>query len=439
MRKYILSALLIVAGMQMAWAQGFRVYQSDGTQLQFSLSTDSIVFDNGLSGEEVFGPFTPVNQCIAKTWYMSNTESFTFNADGTTNYMEGGTYEFFPYQGTLLLYDEFGVPVTFFKVMKLTAEKMIVSTNTGNGIMVWSASAPVQYVTDIILNNLSLTLNVNAIKTLTATVLPEDADNKELEWTSSDSGIAWVNQNGLVIGNAEGTCTITCSATDGSGVKAECLVTVKSSLPDTHEYVDLGLPSGTLWATCNVGAYNPEEYGDYFAWGETTPKDDYSLDTYLYSDGPYYNKKLTKYCQISNKGYNGFTDDLTELLPEDDAATANWGNKWQTPSQDQLKELFGNHTSTSWTTLNGVEGMEIRSRSNGKTIFLPAAGYYFSTSFYGTGALGTIGSYWSRSLKTSDPANAFSMSIWIEDDIDNYEFDSRQRDIGLSVRPVRVP
>ena len=90
-----------------------------------------------------------------------------------------------------------------------------------------------------------------------------------------------------------------------------------------HDYVDLGLPSGTMWATCNVGAESPDQYGDYFAWGETTPKDTYNWNTYLYSNGDY--NQLTKYCSQSDFGFNGFTDNLKTLQPSDDAATTNWG------------------------------------------------------------------------------------------------------------------
>lgn len=87
-----------------------------------------------------------------------------------------------------------------------------------------------------------------------------------------------------------------------------------------HVYVDLGLPSGTLWATCNVGANTPEEYGDYFAWGETSTKAKYNWNNYKYcKDG--YSRNLTKYCNDPYEGYQEFTDELTELHPCDDAAS----------------------------------------------------------------------------------------------------------------------
>ena len=136
-----------------------------------------------------------------------------------------------------------------------------------------------------------------------------------------------------------------------------------------HEYVDLGLPSGTLWATCNVGANNPEDFGDYFAWGETSPKDDYNWDTYRYSNGGSNgHPNLTKYCSDSDYGYNGFTDNLTILQPEDDAATANWGNGWRMPTKEECQELFS-YCTWLYTTQNGMTGMRIIG-PNGNTLFL---------------------------------------------------------------------
>ena len=97
--------------------------------------------------------------------------------------------------------------------------------------------------------------------------------------------------------------------------------------PDNHEWVDLGLPSGTLWATCNVGANAPEEYGDHFAWGETSPKDVYNWSTYQWCNGSMFT--LTKYNTESSLG---MVDNKTELDPEDDAAYVNWGPSWRTPT-----------------------------------------------------------------------------------------------------------
>ncbi len=198
---------------------------------------------------------------------------------------------------------------------------------------------------------------------------------------------------------------------------------------EEHEYVDLGLPSGTKWATCNVGANSPEEYGDHFAWGETKPKSTYDWSTYKWCKDSF--DTMTKYCAHSSYGYNGFTDNLTELQPEDDAATANWGSPWRMPSSDQIEELFNSsYTTTEWTTLNDVYGRKITSKSNGNSIFLPAAGDRWSDELYDAG---NHGYYWSSSLGPSSDGNAYSLSfnslVW------SWNYDSRGN--GQSVRAVR--
>ena len=170
------------------------------------------------------------------------------------------------------------------------------------------------------------------------------------------------------------------------------LINILLSVPDEpeHEWVDLGLPSGTLWATCNVGADTPEGCGDHFAWGETEPKDYYDWSTYKWCNGSY--DTMTKYCTISSFGYNGFTDGKTELDPEDDAAYVNWGPSWRMPSKEQQDELQDNCT-WMWTTSNGMNGMLVTG-PNGNTIFLPAAGSR-SDWLYNVGYHGL---YWSRTL-----------------------------------------
>ena len=188
---------------------------------------------------------------------------------------------------------------------------------------------------------------------------------------------------------------------------------------EEHEYVDLGLPSGTLWATCNIGANSPEEYGDYLAWGETTTKSDYNWSTYFDTDNGSSFKKYN-----SNGG-------LTELQPTDDAATANWGSDWQMPSLAQIQELCSSNTTTEWTQVNGVNGRKITSKSNGNSIFLPVAGYRYGTSLY---SAGSYGYYWSRSLYAGDAYNAYYL-YFLSDYIGwNYGY----RRFGQSVRPVRV-
>ena len=195
---------------------------------------------------------------------------------------------------------------------------------------------------------------------------------------------------------------------------------------DSHEYVDLGLPSGLLWATCTVGANVPEEYGDYFAWGETQPKDTYNWSTYQYCMGNY--NTLTKYCNKANYGYNGFTDTLTVLLPEDDAATTNWGDGWRMATLEEWQELLNNTTNT-WTTQNGVNG-RLFTATNGNSLFLPAAGVCSGSSLNDAGIWGY---YWSSSLCPGDQSTAETIAIRSL----NAYWGNSNRKAGRSVRPVR--
>ena len=113
-------------------------------------------------------------------------------------------------------------------------------------------------------------------------------------------------------------------------------VMIESATPaGEHGYVDLGLPSGLLWATCNEGADSPEEYGGYFAWGETETKDTYSWNNYAHGA----ENALTKYCTLSSHGNNGFTDNLTTLDSGDDAATVLWGADWRIPTKAEWRSF----------------------------------------------------------------------------------------------------
>ena len=196
-----------------------------------------------------------------------------------------------------------------------------------------------------------------------------------------------------------------------------------------HIFVDLGLPSGTLWAICNVGADTPEGYGDYFAWGETQPKSSYSWSNYQYCQGS--ENTLTKYCFNPIYGYNGFTDSFTALFPEDDAATANWGKDWRMPTREEWQELY-NNTSYSWITLNGVKG-RILIASNGNSLFLPATGYLNDNSrLY---SVGSSGYYWSSSLNTYVYPNRAWYSYFYSDS--QCGTGNWPRNCGQSVRAVR--
>ncbi len=153
---------------------------------------------------------------------------------------------------------------------------------------------------------------------------------------------------------------------DGTSVQF-AIADVDSISFSGHEYVDLGLPSGLKWATCNVGATAPEAYGDYYAWGETAPKTIYNWSTYKWCNGSY--DTQTKYCTSSSYGT---VDNKTVLDLADDAARANWGGAWRMPTDEEWTELRENCTWT-WTNLNGKNGYEVKG-ANGNSIFLPAAG-----------------------------------------------------------------
>jgi hypothetical protein len=216
-----------------------------------------------------------------------------------------------------------------------------------------------------------------------------------------------------------------------------------STAPKGVVAVDLGLPSGTKWANMNVGATRPEEYGLYFAWGETTG---YTSDT---SDGRLFkwtNYKwcnhriylMTKYCTDSKKGT---IDNKTVLDLEDDAAHVNWGGSWVMPTSGEIDELLANTTS-EWTTVNGIKGCKFTSKTNGNSIFLPAAGR--STSHLRKGRSPLIGDiagteeyqqvtgcYWSASLDGKRPY--FAMSLYFSQGYKNVT-----RELRFFQFPVRA-
>ena len=191
-----------------------------------------------------------------------------------------------------------------------------------------------------------------------------------------------------------------------------------------HEYVDLGLPSGTLWATTNIGAANPWDYGDYFAWGETTTKSKYDWSTLKYCE----DNTGDKFSKYNTQSEFGSVDNKSTLERTDDAAAANWGSDWCMPTLDQIQELEGK-CKWVWTTDHGVNGYKVTG-PNGNSLFLPAAGCRYGTDH---GDVGSEGDYWSCLLHEPYPGGAccllFSSSgvVWTV----------VSRDGGHTVRPVR--
>jgi hypothetical protein len=197
------------------------------------------------------------------------------------------------------------------------------------------------------------------------------------------------------------------------------------------EYVDLGL--SVMWATCNVGAKCPEEYGDFFAWGETKPKDNYSWNTFfdnISGGDELFGVRITAANKYNNDG------GLTNLTPEDDAAYVNWGPDWRMPTYNELCEL---RDSCIWTwfdngnsEFNGVAGYKVQGRKEGYTdkfIFLPAAGYRLGTGIH---YAGVCGCYWSTSIDPDFASNAQELDFKMEDGLLPPIF----REDGSSVRPV---
>ena len=284
-------------------------------------------------------------------------------------------------------------------------------------------------VKGVSLDRTSLTMVVGTKRQLFAKVEPESIKNPKLKWTSADDGVATVAKDGTVTAVSLGTTTITVKTVEG-GYTATCTIKVVNQSDIVPEYVDLGL--SVKWATFNLGATTPDDYGDYYAWGETETKEVFTPKEYKwYTPG---NKKylITKY-SILNSEYDAEpVDNKTVLDPEDDAAHVNWGGSWRMPTYAEWKELIDNCTGKRTKNYNGtgVMGMIVTSNIPGyteKSIFLPAAGYAISNS--GIKYSGEEGIYWTSTLDIITPyAGVF---CWF-----GYYLPASSRFFGHSIRPV---
>lgn len=198
---------------------------------------------------------------------------------------------------------------------------------------------------------------------------------------------------------------------------------------DNVEYVDLGLPSGNLWATCNLGASSPEAYGDYYAWGEVEPKQKYTYPNHKWYKEGAPSQGFTKYNNEDGK--------LT-LEDEDDAVIQKIGNGWRTPTLADFRELTNQkYTTIEKTTLNGVAGYQITSKKNGKSIFIPFAGFKRDKPQTREISVDEEVAVCMTNLRRIDDMvyNAWSFAFQ-NDRIGRY---GKLRPDGISVRPVKGP
>ena len=262
----------------------------------------------------------------------------------------------------------------------------------------------------------------------TPSVAPEPAPRPQPEENQKKNKFLWIIILLAVICGAAVGFMFFGSGSDDAVVKDSAnkkdFIVAENTI-NGHEYVDLGLPSGLKWATCNVGASKPEEYGNHYAWGETSTKEDYSWSTYKWCNGSY--DKITKYC--SNSSY-GRVDNKRKLELSDDVARKQWGSPWRLPTKAEFEELLNeNNCEWTWTKQNGVSGCKITSKKNGNSIFLPAAGWRNGTSLL---SQGTSGYYWSSTPHESDSYYAYSLGFCSGDRSTDWLY----RILGRSVRPV---
>ena len=195
-----------------------------------------------------------------------------------------------------------------------------------------------------------------------------------------------------------------------------------------HKFIDLGLPSGVLWAETNIGAETAADDGNYYAWGETATKSDYSWDTYKHGTSA---SDITKY---------NSTDGKTFLEIADDAAYVNWGSSCRMPTKEDFEELLNSKNCTwTWTNMknssgDSIKGYTVTSKKYGNSIFLPASGYRYGGNL---SSHGSTGYYLSSTLNTSNVGNAYYLTFTIGINIHRTKYNYRY--MGYTVRPVADP
>ncbi len=306
-------------------------------------------------------------------------------------------------------------------------------SNAGYEFSKWSDGETDNPRTVIVENDMSYTAQFKESSTVTPDLLGDIVVDGKVDWQDLDALAFACVSNAPATKytdiNGDGSLSVLDITQLISIISANSDNSVKSN---GHQYVDLGLPSGTLWATCNVGALTPEQFGNYYAWAETSPKDIYNWETYEWCNGTVCNNSnntLTKYCL---EGGWGSMDGKSVIEPGDDVAQTNWGGDWRIPTEAEVLELI-NNCESKWETVNGVKGRTFTG-VNGKSIFLPAAGSKEKAEYYSGD-----GQYWTSSLSTTGghSSNAKHMEF-TRSSIELFEeaLYGAIRYYGLTVRPV---
>jgi len=306
------------------------------------------------------------------------------------------------------------------------AATITVTTNDGGKKATCSVtvSEPVVSVTGVSIGKTSLSIKVGDSQALVATITPSNATNKAITWSSSDDSVASVSSSGIVTGKKAGTANISVTTADGA-FSVTCTVNVI----EVPRAVDLGL--SVKWASFNVGASKPEEFGYYYAWGETEPKDYFGADYKWWEYDGNNGYKYIKYCTNSDYGFNGFTDGKTILDSQDDVVCQIIGGKWRMPTKEELDELK-NNCSWDFISLNGVDGFRATG-PNGNSIFLPAGGF---RSYGNREFAGVYGEFMSSSLCNSDSRNAYILSFITNISVIRVSVFDVPRFQGYSIRAV---
>lgn len=294
-----------------------------------ALSEHELVLEKGTS-EVLTVSFTPENTTNKSLTWVSSNKSIVEVTDGVVVAIDAGKTDIVVKCGDLV--DRCSVSVT-------------------------SAAMSIS------LNQETMTLFVGESGKLEATVLPQNTTDT-LFWDSSAPEVASV-ENGIVSALSKGSATITASVGTHS---SQCVVTIKNPVPTGA--VDLGL--SVYWATCNLGAKTPEQYGGYYAWGETETKDVYYPSNYVWAT----NESTTSPKHFSKYNYS---DGKKELDLEDDAARVILQGTWRIPTISEIQELHDNCLFEE-TEVNNIRGVLLTSVINDKSIFLPYAGSWFWTS-----------------------------------------------------------